>query len=68
MPEQGVFPESFMERFRMKIQGVPEGGARIKSDIHGFGTPQFNTCRDNWAVELDNGQQIILNEKQFKLL
>lgn len=68
MPEQGIFPESFMERFRMKIKVVPEVGDRIKSEIHGFGTLQFNTCRDNWAVELDSGEQIVLNEKQFRLL
>ena len=69
MPEQGIFPESFMERFRMKIKVVPEVGDRIKSDIHGFGTLQFNTIGDNWAVELDkDGSSIILNERQFKLL
>lgn len=68
MPEQGIFPEEYIERFRMKLQIVPEVGDRIKSDIHGFGTLQFNTCKDNWAVLLDNGDQIILSEKQFKLL
>ena len=64
----GAFPENFMERFRIKFNIVPEVGDKVHSDIHGDGTLQFNTCGDNWAVELEDGSQIILNEKQFKLL
>lgn len=68
LPEQGLFPESYIERFKMQLQLVPEVGDRIKSELHGFGTLEFNTCGDNWAVQLDNGEQIILNQKQFTIV
>ena len=67
----GVVTEEMLKNYYLNKTiplRTPEVGDRIKSDVHGFGTLQFNTCRDNWAVELDNGQQIILSEKQFKLL
>lgn len=68
LPEQGLFPESYIERFKMQLQLVPEVGDRIKSELHGFGTLEFNTCGDNWAVQLDNGEQIILNQRQFTIV
>ena len=68
LPTGNVFPEKYMERFRMKLKVVPEVGDRIKSDVHGTGVLEFNTCGKNWAVLLDSGDQIILNESQFTLL
>lgn len=68
LPEGGAFPEKYIERFRMKLSIVPEVGDRIKSDVHGTGVLEFNTCGKNWAVLLDSGDQIVLSESQFTLL
>ena len=68
----GVVTEEMLKNYYLNKTiplRTPEVGDRIKSDIHGFGTLQFNTIGDNWAVELDkDGSSIILNERQFKLL
>ena len=68
MPEQGVFPESFMERFRMKIQVVPEVGDRVLTTNHGQGVLLLHVGGKNWNVRLTDNKEIILNENQFKLL
>ena len=68
LPKGNAFPDEYIERFRMKLKVVPEVGDRIKSDVHGTGVLEFNTCGKNWAVLLDTGDQIILNESQFTLL
>lgn len=47
---------------------IPEVGDRIRSGRYGEGILEFNTIRDNWAVRLNSGEQVILSEKQFKLL
>lgn len=68
LPEQGIFPEKFIERFQMKYEIVPESGDRIINPNHGEGTLMFHTGKNNWCVKLDNGKEIILNEKTFRLL
>lgn len=68
LPEQGVFPEWFIERFKMKYEIVPEKGDRIHNANHGDGTLDFHTGNGNWNVKFDNGDEVIINEKQFTIL
>jgi hypothetical protein len=68
MPENGIFPEKTIERFRMKLVEVPEVGDRVKTTNHGLGTLELHVGNENWSVKLDNGESRILNEKHFTLL
>ena len=68
LPEGGLFPEKTMERFRMKLEIVPEAGDRVRTTNHGDGTLDLHLGKENWQVKLDNGESIILNEKHFQLL
>lgn len=67
----GVVDDSVLSNYYLQKScpiDLPEVGDRIRSDRYGEGTLEFNTIRDNWAVRLDSGEQVILSEKQFKLL
>ena len=68
LPEQGIFPEWFIERFQMKYEVIFEPGDRIRSSTHGDGTLDFHTGNGNWNCKFDNGLEIIQNEKQLTLL
>ena len=68
LPEGGIFSEKMMERFRMKLEIVPESGDRVRTKNHGEGTLDLHLGNENWQVKLDNGESIILNEKHFTLL
>ena len=68
MPENGIFPEKTIERFRMKLVEVPEVGDRVRTTNHGLGTLELHVGNENWSVKLDNGESRILNEKHFTLL
>ena len=68
LPENGVFPESFIERFQMKYELVPEVGDRIENPNHGQGVLQLHLGNKNWQCVFDNGGKVVLNEKLFKLL
>ena len=68
LPEGGIFPEKMIERFRMKLEIVPEAGDRVRTTNHGDGTLELHVGNENWSVKLDNGESVILNEKHFKLL
>ena len=57
-----------MERFRMKLEIVPEAGDRVRTTNHGEGTLDLHLGNENWQVRLDNGESVILNEKHFRLL
>ena len=67
LPANGLFPDSFIDRFQMKYQIIPEKGDRVHNDNHGYGTLLLHTGNGNWNIKLDSGSEIILNEKQFKL-
>lgn len=68
LPESGVFPERFLERFRMKLQIVPEAGDRVLTTNHGQGVLLLHVGNKNWNVKLADGSERILNESNFKLL
>lgn len=68
LPEGGIFPEKTMERFRMKLEVVPEVGDRVRTTNHGDGTLALDLGNENWSVQLDDGRSLVLNEKHFKLL
>ena len=68
LPEGGIFSEKMMERFRMKLEIVPESGDRVHTINHGDGTLDVHLGNENWQVRLDNGENIILNEKHFNLI
>lgn len=68
LPEQGIFPEWFIERFQMKYEVVPEPGDMIENENYGQGVLDFHTGGGNWQCVFDGGKKVILNEKQFKLL
>jgi hypothetical protein len=68
LPESGIFPEKMIERFRMKLEIVPEVGDRVRTKNHGDGTLMLHVGNENWSVNLDAGTSIILNEKHFTLL
>lgn len=68
LPESGIFPEKMIERFRMKLEIVPEVGDRVRTTNHGDGTLMLHVGNENWSVNLDAGTSIILNEKHFTLL
>ena len=68
LPEQGVFPEKFLERFQMKYELYPEVGDRVHTTNHGDGELLLHLGNENWNIKLDSGKEIVLNEKQFKLL
>lgn len=67
MPENGIFPTEFMERFRMKIEVTPEVGDEVLTTHHGKGVLLLHVGNKNWNVRTPEGE-IILNETQFKLL
>lgn len=68
LPEGGIFSEKTMERFRMKLEIVPEAGDHVMTDNHGEGILLLHLGNANWNVKLSDGREIVLNERQFKLL
>lgn len=68
LPENGLFPEKTIERFRMKLEIVAEVGDRVRTKNHGDGTLELHVGNENWSVKLDDGRSIILNEKHFTIL
>ena len=63
----GIFPDKIQERFRMKLELVPEKGDRVHTKNHGDGILDQHLGNENWQVHLDSGENIILNEKHFTL-
>ena len=68
LPENGIFKENMIERFRMKLVLVPEAGDRVHTTNHGNGTLDLHLGNENWQVTLDTGEKIILNERHFNIL
>ena len=68
LPEQGIFPEWFIERFTMKYEVIFEPGDRVRSANYGDGALDFHTGGGNWNVKFDSGVEKILNENQLTLL
>lgn len=68
LPEGGIFSEKTMERFRMKLEIVPEAGDHVTTANHGEGILLLHLGNSNWNVKLSDGREIVLNERQFKLL
>ena len=68
LPSSGIFPDEFVDRFQMKYEVVPYPGDRVLTTNHGEGELLLHVGNKNWNVKLDSGGEIILNEKNFKLL
>lgn len=68
LPENGIFPEWMIERFRMKLEIVPEAGDHVMTNNHGEGILLLHLGNANWNVRLSDGSEIVLNEKHFKML
>ena len=68
LPENGIFPEWMIERFRMKLEIVPEAGDHVMTNNHGEGILLLHLGNANWNVRLSDGSEIVLNEKHFKIL
>lgn len=67
MPENGLFPESYISRFNFKHEWIYGKGDRVHTTNHGDGTLDAKV-NGSWIVNLDNGNQVVLNESMFKLL
>ena len=68
LPEVGIFSEKMISRFNMKFEIVPEVGDHVMTNNHGEGILLLHLGQSNWNVRLVDGSEIVLNEKQFKLL
>lgn len=67
LPENGLFSEKTMDRFRMKLEIIPEVGDHISTQ-YGEAVLDTHLGNGNWQVTLSNGEHKILNEKHFTLL
>ena len=67
LPENGLFPESYIARFNMHHVWIYGKGDRVHTTNHGDGTLDVKVNND-WIVNLDNGNQVVLNENHFKLI
>lgn len=67
LPEQGIFPESYIARYRMKHVWVPGKGDRVSTKNHGDGTISMKV-NGNYVIDLDSGGQTVLNESQFQII
>lgn len=68
LPENGLFPEKVLERFIMKFEIEAEAGDHVMTTNHGEGVLLLHLGNSNWNVKLSDGREIVLNERQFKLL
>lgn len=68
LPSNNIFPDAWIDRFQMKYEVVPEVGDRVLTTNHGQGVLLLHVGGKNWNVRLADNKEIILNEKQFKLL
>ena len=68
MPENGLFPEKYIARFNMHHVWIPGKGDRVHADNYGDGKLSLNLGNNNWAILLDDGREVVLNEKHFKLI
>lgn len=67
----GVVDEEMLSRYYLRKsipKREPQVGDLIYSERHGFGTLEFNTIGNNWAVELEDGRQIVLADTSFDLV
>lgn len=64
----GLFPEKVLERFIMKFEIEAEAGDHVMTTNHGEGILLLHLGNSNWNVKLSDGREIVLNERQFKLL
>jgi hypothetical protein len=67
LPENGLFPEWYIGRFNMHHVWVPGKGDRVHTLNHGEGIIEAKVNND-YLIKLDNGEQIVLAEKHFKIL
>lgn len=67
LPENGLFPEWYIGRFNMHHVWVPGKGDRVHTLNHGDGIIESKVNND-YLIKLDNGKQVVLAEKHFKLL
>lgn len=67
LPENGIFPERYIARFNMHHIWIPGKGDRVHTTNHGDGTLDMKVNND-WVVNLDNGNQVVLNESHFKII
>jgi len=68
LPETGIFKENMINRFNMKIEIEAEVGDHVATNNHGEGILLLHLGNSNWNVKLVDGSEIVLNEKQFKIL
>lgn len=68
LPEQGLFPAAYINRFKMDREWVYAKGDRVMTKNHGVGILDLNTNDDNWIVNLESGGQTVLNTKQFSII
>jgi len=67
LPENGVFPEWYINRFQMKHEWIPGKGDRVRTTNHGDGTIDLRV-NDSYVINLDSGGQTVLKEEHFKLI
>lgn len=67
LPENGLFPESYIARFNFKHEWIYGSGDRVRTANHGDGT-LYAKVNGAWIVNLDDGNQIVLREEHFKLI
>lgn len=68
LPEGGVFPEKTISRFDFNRAWVYEPCDRVHNENHGDGVLEVCVGNGNWQVLFNNGDRVILNENQFKLI
>ena len=68
LPEQGLFPAQYINRFKMDREWVYAKGDRVMTINHGPGILDLNTNDDNWIINLESGGQTVLNTKQFSII
>ena len=68
LPENGIFPEKTIEEFQMKLEIECEAGDHVMTNNHGEGILLLHLGNSNWNVKLVDGSEIVLNERNFRLL
>lgn len=68
LSETGIFSEKMIGRFQMKIEVEAEVGDHVMTTNHGEGILLLHLGNSNWNVRLVDGSEIVLNERNFKLL
>lgn len=67
LPENGLFPETYIKRFNMHHVWVPGKGDRVHTTNHGDGVIEQKLLNGSFIISLDSGGQTVLEEKHFKL-